>query len=120
MLVWEQGRRRFNADVKTWLLPELYNSNSASTVMTDYIKAMQAPGLPGALAKYKDVAITRAKYGIELPEGPTAKGFRHGAADTIAVGVPAELAVHNTGHDLTGLGAIFEYLGCRIALSHDA
>ena len=53
---------------------------------------------------------------MELPPAPTAKGMRHGAADTICIGVPAELAVHNTGHDFTSLTALFEYLNSRIPL----
>ena len=30
--------------------------------------------------------------------------------------VPAEIAVHTTGHDLTGPGALWEYLNGRISL----
>ena len=59
--------------------------------------------------KYKDVAV-------DLPLNPTAAGFRHGTSDTLACHVPAEIAVHTTGHDLTNLGALWEYLGARVAL----
>lgn len=117
MLIWEKGNRTFNADVKTWLMPELYNASSASSAITDWVKAMQPGKVPGALQRYAHVAVTRDRYGVDLPAGPTAKGFRHGACDTICIGVPAELAVHNTGHDLTGhLGALFEYLNSRMPL----
>lgn len=114
MLVWERGNREYSADLKTWLLPELYKSSSSSTSLTEWIKALQPGKLPGALQRYSHVAITRDQDGVELPPQPTAKGFRHGACDTICIGVPAELAVHNTGHDLTSShGALFEYLNSR-------
>jgi hypothetical protein len=80
------------------------------------MKAMQAPGLPGSLQKFQDYAITHDKYGVELPPAPTAKGMRHGACETICIGVPAELAIHVTGHDLTSVGALFNYLNARVAL----
>jgi hypothetical protein len=43
-------------------------------------------------------------------------GVRPGAGDTLATTVPAELAVHNSGHDLTSLSALFEYLHARVSL----
>ena len=67
-------------------------------------------GLPGHLAKYNDFSIAG------LPPNPTAGGFRHGASDTLAISVPATLAVQNTGHDLTNMSAMWEYLGVRAAL----
>ena len=48
---------------------------------------------------------------------PTAAGVRPGAADTLACAMPVELGVHNTGHDLTGLSALWEYLQARVALT---
>ena len=114
-LVWEKGYRKFNADKKTWLFPDLYAAKSSTTTITDYMKAMQAPGLPGSLQKFQDYAITHDKYGVELPPAPTAKGMRHGACETICIGVPAELAIHVTGHDLTSVGALFNYLNARVA-----
>ena len=115
-LVWEKGARKFNADKKMWLFPDLYQAKSSTTTITDYMKAMQAPGLPGSLQKFQDYAITHDKYGVELPPAPTAKGMRHGACETICIGVPAELAIHVTGHDLTSVGALFNYLNARVAL----
>ena len=70
----------------------------------------QRPGLPGALDKYKQYAVPTAPYeDVELPPNPTAGGFRHGAADMLAVAVPATIAVHTTGHDLKSLSALWEY-----------
>ena len=42
----------------------------------------------GPLQKYQDYAITHDKFGVELPPAPTAKGMRHGACETICIGVP--------------------------------
>ena len=90
-----------------WLLPDLQGDNSG-TKLSNYIKGLQ-PGRAG-LAKYAQVAVP------DLPSNPTAAGIRPGAADTLACAVPAELGVHNTGHDLTGLSALWEYLAARVAL----
>ena len=79
--------------------------------MTNYIKSLQPAPRPGAKDKYQSVAIP------ELPPNPCAGGVRHGTADTIAMSVPAELAVHLTGHDLTNLSALWEYLRSRVALT---
>ena len=49
-------------------------------------------------------------------EPHTALGFRHGASDTLASAVPAEIAVHVTGHDLENLSALWKYLNARVAL----
>ena len=96
----------YGEGMKPWLIPELHGDNSG-TKLSGYIKGMQKKG---GLQRYKDVAVE------DLPENPTAGGIRPGAADTLASHVPAELAVHNTGHDLTGLAALWEYLNARAAL----
>ena len=78
--------------------------------MQRYIKGLQKKGLPGALVRYEEVAVE------SLPADPTAAGVRPGAADNLACHIPAELAVHLTGHDLTSLSALWEYLRARVAL----
>ena len=35
----------------------------------------------------------------------------------LAASVPAEIAVHTTGHDLENLSALWNYLDCRVALT---
>ena len=78
--------------------------------MTAIVKGMQPSDKTGHIAMYKDFSIS------SLPEAPTAAGFRPGACDTLACAIPAEIMVHTTGHDLTGLSALFEYLGARVSL----
>ena len=90
-----------------WLCPSLHGDNSG-TKISNFIKAL-IKGPDGAV-KYRDVAVS------SLPADPSAAGIRHGAADLLACSVPAELAVFNTGHDLTGLSALWEYLRARLAL----
>ena len=55
-------------------------------------------------------------FAVDLGPNPTALGFRHGASDTLASAVPAEIAVHVTGHDLENLSALWKYLNARVAL----
>ena len=107
-LVWDRGMTRYSEDEgQNWLLPDLGGTSGAGTKLSNYIKALQPEGRPGAQATY-----FRGKGGgvASLPPQPTAAGIRPGAADTLACAVPAELGVHNTGHDLTGLSALWEYL----------
>ena len=60
-----------------------------------------------------------AKFAVDsLPPNPTAAGFRPGCCDMLAIlGVPAEIAVHTTGHDLTDMSALWEYLSAKIAFT---
>ena len=95
----------YPSDETAWLVPELQGDHSG-TKISNYLKGITR----GGLQKYAHVAVT------SLPPHPTAAGVRPGAADTLARAVPAELAVHNTGHDLTGLSALWEYLNARCSL----
>jgi len=95
----------YPSDETAWLVPELQGDHSG-TKISNYLKGITR----GGLQKYANVAVT------SLPPNPTAAGVRPGAADTLARAVPAELAVHNTGHDLTGLSALWEYLNARCSL----
>lgn len=46
-----------------------------------------------------------------LPLQPTAAGMRHGMAETLMTSVPAEFAIHNTGHDGEKITTIWNYVG---------
>ena len=107
-LVFDHGKNVYNNGEPCWLHPDL--QSGAGSKLTAYVKAIQATGKQGALQRYAEVAID------SLPPDPTAAGLRPGACDTIAMYVPAEIAVHTTGHDLTGMSALWEYLACRLAL----
>ena len=85
-------------------------ATGGSSKISAWIKGVQPKGRPGALDRYEDFAVE------SLPPAPTAAGVRPGAADLLSTCVPAELAVHVTGHTLTGLSALWEYLDCRIGL----
>ena len=102
---------------KCWLLPDMAGAN-ASTKLSGYIKALQPAGRSGSVARYAEVASPWIVDGdeVDLPPQSTAAGIRPGASDTLAMHVPAELAVHTTGHDLTNLSALWEYLGARVTL----
>ena len=109
-LVLLRGSLVWDSEEKTWLLPSLQGSGTASTKLSGYLKGMQPAGRSGALGRYSNVSVSI------LPPGITAASVRPGAADTLCQSVPAELAVHTTGHDLTSLSALWEYLHARISL----
>ena len=110
-LILEHGKTVYSSDEKIWLLAELSGDN-AGTKLANFIKGMQPAGRTGSLAKYaKHFAVP------SLPPKPSCNGVRHGASETLATAVPAELAVHTTGHDLSGLSALWEYLDTHIALT---
>eukprot|EP00966_Prymnesium_polylepis_P144886 3345669-Prymnesium_polylepis.1 len=103
----------YDPEEKAFLLPELTGSN-AGTKLSNYIKGVQSDMRVGAQKKYSDREGATAP---SLPPEPTAAGVRPGAAETLACAVPAEFAVHNTGHDFTSLSALWNYLQGRIALT---
>jgi hypothetical protein len=117
MLCLERGSTVWNSEKKVFMLPDLVTEKQdgtqsiagASTKIGGYIKDLQ-PRERGGAAGYQDVAIET------LPPQPTAAGLRPGAADTLCVSIPAELAIHNTGHDATGISALWNYLDPRVAL----
>jgi hypothetical protein len=111
-MVWEPNDKK-----KIYLLTDLIKEKAdgtqditgASTKISNYIKAVQ-PRERGGAAAYEKVAIDT------LPPQPTAAGFRHGVVDTLCLSIPAELAIHNTGHDGEKLSALWNYLDPRVAL----
>ena len=105
----QNDKNVYDAAETCWLLPGVQGANSG-TKMSSIVKAMQPPGKAGHQVAYKAYSVD------SLPEAPTAAGFRPGACDTLACNLPAELAVHSTGHDLTNLSALWEYLNARLAL----
>ena len=110
-LVHNKGATLYSTGQKCWVFPDLQPANGASTKVSNYIKAMQPKGRAGAQVTYEKFSVP------SLPPHPTAAGIRPGAADMMASCVPAELVVHLTGHDLTGMSALFEYLDTRVALT---
>ena len=108
-LVHDRGSTHFSTDEKCFILPSVGPTGGSSKI-SSWIKALQPKGRTGAADKYSHVAVE------SLPPAPTAGGVRPGAADMLAKSVPAEIAVHSTGHELTNLSALWEYLECRTAL----
>jgi len=91
-----------------WVFPELQASKSPGTVLGTYMKALLVRG--GAKA-YEAVAQS------ELPETINASFFRSGAANFMALSMPAEFVANVTGHPLNGRSALYEYLEvCRALL----
>ena len=108
-LVLQRGETIFFAEDKCFLFPFL-GTSGGSVAISNWLKGLQPSDRPGALDKYKDVAVA------SLPPAPTAAGIRPGACDMLAMSMPAEIAVHTTGHDLRDLSALWEYLDCKESL----
>ena len=103
------GRRHiYEEGEPEWVFPELQAAKSPGSVLGAYMKALLVRG--GARA-YAAVAQS------ELPETINASFFRSGAANFMALFMPAEFVAHLTGHLLNGRSALYEYLEvCRALL----
>ena len=89
-----------------WVFPELQASKSPGTVLGTYMKALLVRG--GAKA-YEAVAQS------ELPETINASFFRSGAANFMALSMPAEFVANVTGHPLNGRSALYSTSTSRCA-----
>ena len=80
-----------------WVFPSLQKAKSPGVVLGGYMKALQAKG-------------------AELPATINASFFRGGAANFMALFMPAEFVAASTGHMLNGRSALYEYLEVGRAL----
>lgn len=102
--MWDGGNS--GVSVGSSLLPYLITlptfSKEVGTKLSEWLKALRP-------------SSTDATYGLyrvsNLPDDVTAGGMRVGAANTMALVLPVEKVAAMTGHDLTSLSALFEYLG---------
>ena len=88
-------------DAADWMLPFLRVTQCAATKVSAFIKALQR-GVSGAVAY--------ARFAVELPEGASAGGLRHGTCTELSTKMPVEFCVVATGHDMKGASALYEYL----------
>ena len=95
-------------DEPDWLIPELNETKSPGTTITNYLKALRPEG--GAVG-YKEYAVPG------LPETVCAGGIRPGASNTLAKFMPGELIVQLTGHGLEGSSAVYNYIDADRALA---
>ena len=102
-LVCQPDRVVYSEDHPSWLFPRLQKTSSPGTTMGNFIKAL-LPADRGGHADYQDAALVLP----QLPPGITAGGIRPGVCNMLSAAMPAELAVHVTGHDLTKTSAFFE------------
>jgi len=54
---------------------------------------------------------------LMLPAGANAGGIRPGTVNALCACVPADIAVHNTGHEIKKFCALAEYLDASLPLS---
>lgn len=110
-LILDRGKMGVGEHIN-WLITDIGGAKNAGTKLSGYIKALQPPGRQGALKKYSELGAIAPS----LPHHPTAAGLRPGASEMLAMSMPAEIAVNTTGHDLTSMTALWEYLRARLAL----
>jgi hypothetical protein len=96
----------YDVNGANWMFPNLQNANNANQALGECIKSVR----PGGAAKFKDVAVSC------LPENANAGGIRPGAVNMLMSQMPAEIAVHTTGHDMRSVSAVWEYLHADLAL----
>ena len=92
-----------------WLFPDLQSTKSPGTTIGNYMKAVCPSSGPSS--KYGRFIVP------ELPRDPCAAGIRPGVINTLASCMPGEFVAHTTGHKLTGIGALYEYLDADLALT---
>ena len=78
--------------------------------MGDYLKALKPPHRGGVNA-YAEFAVK------ELPDSVNAGGIRPGCSNLLAKYMPGDYVVHVTGHELKGMGALYEYVDADRALA---
>ena len=89
-----------------FIFPEWQRTSAPSTTLSNVMKAL----LPSSKnVKYAKFRVTG------LHEDASAGGIRVGAVNWLTSHMPAEFVAYLTGHTLTGIGALFEYL--RVAVS---
>jgi hypothetical protein len=103
-------KKKFPEQPMDWLLPNLPASSSPGRVIGDIVKGL-LPHARGGMRRYEIFAME------ELPPKPSAAGFRKGACNEMASGMPAEFVKELTGHDLSKISALFEYIEATRALT---
>ena len=85
LALWEE-------DAAPWLFADLEASRSPGTVLSNYLKAF-----------FRDAEM-------HMPPGLSASSLRHGVCTLLSFNMLAEIAVHTTGHSLTDISALWEYV----------
>ena len=89
------------------MFPDLVGVKSPGTSVGGYIKALLPEERRGGAAVPKAYAGFAAS---SLPEGANAAGIRAGAANSLHASMPISFACTTTGHTMTGLTSLFEYV----------
>lgn len=91
-------QRTYSPGGASWVFPRLQEAAFPATAITGFVKALRSSVQ-------------------SLPDGATAAGVRPGVCNMLASQMPAEHVVQVTGHDLTNISALFEYLDAQLALN---
>jgi hypothetical protein len=88
-----------------FIFPEWECHSQPSTALSNVIKALITDNKS---SKYTSVRVQR------LRSDASAGGIRVGAVNWLTSHMPAEFVAYLTGHQLTGIGALFEYLRVQV------
>ena len=92
--------QQHDQDQADWLHPELQDVKQPNTKLGTYLKHLR----PGAAGTY-------AKYAVkDLPPTATAGGIRAGCITCLSQCMPQEHVAMVSGHELSGVSALYEYL----------
>ena len=98
------SRNLWSSDENNFVFPVLAAKKTTGTTLGDWLKAF-APGPQNTNVEYQLYRIAT------LPIDVTAAGIRVGAINTMYyAGVSLEMCALMSGHDLTGVSALFEYI----------
>lgn len=97
---------------------QVFSVGEANFVFADAAMnpAAASSRLTNVIKKYHGRTMVVEDKSFVLPAGTTATSIRHGASEQLVAAMPAEFAIHLTGHNMRSLSALWEYLGVMIAL----
>ena len=100
----------YNENSPNCFFPSLRGSQSPSQTVGSFIKQL-LPRSKGGAARFEKFAVD------EIPQNASAGGARPGVCNTLVSSMPAELAVHTTGHDMRSQSSLWEYVDVSHAIA---
>ena len=100
-------RPEYKEGQPSWVFPKLQGTHAGST-LTRYVKAL-APPDPEDEAKGQGRSALKWRP-VDMPRDANAAGIRKGCANLLAECMPNEHIVFATGHDLSGVSALYHYV----------
>lgn len=94
----------YEADEVDWVFQNLQTSNTPSVSITNYLRNLE----PGVNQKWSEFVQPN------LTPGMSAYSLRHGVAERLMKYMPADHVIPKTGHDMTHVSALYEYVPSKV------